>query len=482
MSAHSNASFENRVILPAVLLSLCLLALVVSIFGLFRTSDISETRVNELQASWQTLIEDGVEGSEIASTNRLIEGLARPIPATHSAAAWSLGLGAMSLVFFIWLMLMMKSAQRGLISAENQEARNDLAATTKLLDEMAPLASGDLGVRASASDGVAGALAYAFNHAVSELRRLAETQLVTSRTLGESVSQSHDLATAIERHCAQQTEHVHQSSNALLGMSNSSGSLSANAAETTVATHRVMARIDDVSFVLKTSSKQIDSMRREADRSISLMQSLSQYMHPMEDSFFQLEDLARRAELLAVNTTIRNSSGRTDNASEDVERLTDEVARLGDTLARATGDARSLLTDINAESSEAISCMQRLHSGSDTQFNEMRKLGDALEEIRASTRTIHSHAELMAEQAVMHAGVVRDLSENMNLVNQITEQTGQDAQSNAALMDSLKKLANDLRQSTADFNIPDTGNPVENDSQPFKSVARRAAERAEING
>ncbi|MFK7857490.1 MAG: methyl-accepting chemotaxis protein [Granulosicoccus sp.] len=483
MAVHNNAFHENRIGLPAVLLSLCLLALVVSLFGLFRTSGVTQTRVNDLQISWQTLMEDGVDGAEVVATNRLMQGVVRPVPAVYSAAGWSLALGALSLVFFGWLLLTVRSVQRKRASGGELEARNDQAATARLLDEMAPLASGDLRVRATASDGTAGALADAFNHAVSELQRLAGIQLSTSRTLGESVSKSQELATAIERQCTQQTGHIHQSSNVLLGMSSSTGALSANAAETSVTTQVILDKVDHVHAALKASSKQIDSMRRDSDLSVSLVQSLSQYVHPIEDSFAVLEDLARHTELLAVNTTIRASSvsATADLGSDDVSRLTDEVARLGDALGRATDDVRSLIRSISVDSTEAITCMRRVYSGCDKQFVQMDSLADALAQIRTHTSSVHTHAVHVAEEAVVHAGVVRNLSENMNLINQITEQTGQDARTNAASMDGLKRLANDLRQSTSDFILTDSDVNAA-DTQPTKSVARRAAERAAING
>ncbi|MFK7993738.1 MAG: methyl-accepting chemotaxis protein [Granulosicoccus sp.] len=481
MSVERNASPENRIGVPALFFGLCLLALLVSLFGLFRTSGITETRVNDLQISWQTLVQDGIKGSEVVATDRLMQSVTRPVPAVHSAAAWSLAMGLLSLVLAGWVFVAVRSELRTRISSENQQARNEQAATAKLLDEMAPLASGDLDVRATATFGTPGALADAFNHAVSELQRLAGIQLSTSRKLGESVNRSQEFASAIEQHCSQQTGHIHESSNFLLSMSSSNGVLSEDAADASIATQSVIEKADSVSKALRESSQHLDSMRRDSDMSIQLMHSLKHYLHPIEDAIDVLKDLASNADLLAVNTTIRASSTASDEASQDVNRLSEEVARLAEALNGATRDISSLTRSMDADTSEAIACMQRLHSSCDLQHSEINSMADVLKQINEHTQVIHTHAVKMADEAVSHAGVVKHLSEKLNHMNQITDRTGQDARSNSASVETLKRLANDLRQSTSDFKLPDT-NEVTVATQPPRSVARRAAERAAING
>jgi len=481
MSANRSNAQVNRLGVPAVLMSLCLLALIVSLFGLFRTSGLTQTRVDELQASWQELMNDGVEGSEIVATDRLMQSVSRPVPAVHSAAQWSFAMGVLSLVLFVWIMMTLRSIQRSQQSADIQQAQNDQAAMAKLLDEMAPLASGDLAVRATMHDGASGALADAFNHAVSELQRLAEIQLSTSRALGESVNQSHELATVIEQQCSQQSGHIHQSSNSLLGMSSSTGALSANAADTAVAAKSVLDKTDKVTTDLNTISKQLDGVRRDTDLAISLMHSLKQHTHSIEDGIALLEDLTRRTDLLAVNTTIRVSSAKSDATCGDVSRLTDEVARLAEALGQTHTDITTSMRSMSADTSEAATCMQRLHDSYDAQTAKTRSITHSLVHIRSQSQAMHKHSVNMAEQAVLYAGVVKELSENLNLINQITEQTGQDARTNAQSVEGLKKLANDLRQSTSDFSLPDK-HSTKPDNQEVISISRHAAGRAVING
>ena len=66
------------------------------------------------------------------------------------------------------------------------QTRQEQAAILKLLDEMAPLANGDLRVKATVSEAKTGALADAFNHAVSELRWLVDTVSQSSAQVTDS--------------------------------------------------------------------------------------------------------------------------------------------------------------------------------------------------------------------------------------------------------------------------------------------------------
>lgn len=482
MSLPTNSAVENRLGVPSVLLSLCLVTLLVSLFGLFRTSGVTQTRFDDLQASWEVLVDGGIEGAEIVVTDRLLKSVSKPVPAIHSAASWSLAMGSLSLVFLAWHLLSIRSLQRRRNMVDRQLARNDEAALAKLLDEIAPLASGDLNVRATARDGAAGALADAFNHSVSELQRLTELQLSTSRSLGEYINQSHELALAIKQQSSQQIGYIHQSSNILLSMSSSTGAMSANTVDTSVATQAIANSADSVANTFEENTKEIDRMRRDSDASIMLLRSIEQHGGSIDDVVVLLRDLAQQTDLLAMNTTIRASSSGTDRGSENLSRLTDEVARLAAALCRAVDEVSSSTRSMKADTSEAIKYVQDLYSRCDAQSTQTRALADTLLQIRTQSQTANMHAGYMAKQAVSHAGVVKDLSKNINSMNAIIELTGKDAQINMVSMEGLKKIASDLRQSAAIFNLPENRHLASVDSSQFKSVARRAAERAAING
>ncbi len=486
MSVENGSSVDRRLSAPFVLLMLCLLALLVSLIGLYRTSSITQTRMADLQVSWQAIMEGEIDGTELLATDRLMQSVVRPVPAVRSAAGWSLGMAALSLVFIAWLVSVIRSSSRTRQSMTDQQGRNSQAAVDKLLDEIAPLASGDLGVKATSSEGAAGALADGFNYAIGELRRLVGSQLSTSRTIADSVGQSQALADNIEQHCTRQSDRLHQSSNLLLCLSNTTGDLSASAAESTVTTKLIVDRVVAVSKALKFSLQHVQEARDESGNTTRLLQSLVAYVKAIDEGNASVKDIARRTELLALNTTIRvsASAGQShagDNSSSDIGRLTEDVATLAETLGQATGDIGSLANASAADTAEALMALQRITQTLDDHIGQLQSAEILLDEIRVNATATNTQTMSMAENTAMNASVIRDLSENMDLINQITQQTVQNVSDHVESLESVKKLATDLRQSVSDFTLSDDAEASAIEDGTV-SGARRAAERAVFNG
>lgn len=478
-------SQDKTLSVPFILLMLSLFALLVSLFGLQRTAGIANERLNELQVAWEAVQDGTVEGSELVAADRVIERMAVPVPVVQNSARWSLGLALLSLALLAWLVVASRRANQIRNDYDDSRERNEQASIIKLLDEMAPLASGDLRVRATVTEAMTGALADAFNYAVSELRWLVGTMRQSAVQVEESVKRSRSTADTVAKACSDQTMQIHRSSNFLLSMSGTMAELSADAAESSSAAQAAVEKADSGVHALDSSLSRLSIIRDEADSTTRLMHRLAENVRAIDEHVLAVQEVAKRTDLLALNTTIRASAGSRSvsgsDAAADLGRLSDEVAQLADVLGQATRDIGSLTRTISQDAGDTVQSMEHTTAELAAGVEQTQQAAIALHAIRSDSQAVHHRVTLMAEKTMEHSGIVRQLSENMDLISRITQQTSDGVNANSQSLDELQELASELRQSLSDFRLPAKTTPQHMQSKTTPSDARKAADRAVIH-
>ena len=148
-------------------------------------------------------------------------------------------------------------------------------------------------------------------------------------------------------------------------------------------------------------------------------------------------------------------------------------------ISRNNAGVTMIMSHIRNDESAAMELMQGVLSAYEHQLQQANHVDDILQRIQADIHGLQQHVSIMSAQALQHASVVTELSNNMDLINQITQDTSDDMRSNADHLDELRKLANESRQNLSDLRMPDSS-----ESEPLivaKGDLRRAADRAVFN-
>ena len=491
MSSSRPIAHEKRLVLPFVMLMLCLLALLVSVFGLYRTSNIAQSRFQELEVSWQVLMEGSVEGAEVLATDRFIQGISRPVPAVFSASQWSLALAALSLVFLAWLGITARGVYRARLRSAAQNESNEQGALLTLLDQIAPLASGNLNVHATVREGTPGALADAINFAVNQLRSLAGTQMNTARALSESLNKANELTASADSLCTSQSRQIHDGANVLLDMSTSAGELSEHAASLAFAAKKVLDAASEGASASRKPLERVQKLRKNLQDPVRLMQALPSYAEGIDDHVTRIDVVTKRIELLVLNSTLGASNGfdqeRSASFFSDINQLAAQMGSFAEQVTSSTQAIRTAVLGISAENAQALSSVRTLTEIADLHLHISTAMQQVFDEIKTQSLQLQVHTSGMSEQAVLHASGISSLSAKMNSVNQTAQQALVDVKGNADTLESLKRLVNDLRQGLADYNLSDTHSAVpvgtrdEKRTWQVRSHARRAADRAAVN-
>ncbi len=482
MSDKRTAENQSRLLLPFTLLVLCVLALLVTLFGLYRTSSIAGGRVAELTAAWQNLMQDGVQGSELLLTDRLVQSAALPFPAVESAALWSLGMAVLSVVILAWFVWVSRTHQMAQSAKIRQSEDHDVAATASLLDEIAPLLSGDLDVRATAREGKAGVLADTINFLVSELKHLVASQLHASRTLSSIVEESQAIMVGMESLNKTQSEQLVQSSNTISGNSQSTAALSASALEAESSSSNIEASLNQLMKNMSLGRQQMDAVRADSDNAIELVQSVNDHARSALQAVTRVDEFVEHTEHMAINATLQSSA---DDASggPSLARLTtlaNEVSILAEEFSRSVEDINVLLHAVHTDTANAMNCLHRVAKSVSMQIAESDKQSPLLSAVNAQSRVVKSNVSQIAEYGASHNREFNTISKSLDGVNQTGHDHSRAMNEASETLDKLKILAAQLRQDTSEFKLPQRDSRLTHN--PVKSVARKAAERAAIDG
>lgn len=464
-----------------VCLALTLIALGVSLFGVVTTASTSNQRAFDMQTAWQTLQNDSATGSEAIAANKLLDSALVEAPLIQRATLWSAALVILSFVLLMWIAVAVSRLSRANAALESGNSDVQNTALSRLESETAPLIDGDLRSSASDSTPITRGVAKTFNHAVSELRWLVATLSSSAEQLTESLQKSRDSAETVSSACSEQSRRIHVSSNDLFSMSATMSGLSADAAESSYAAKTAVEKAEAGGAALSASLHRLSAISDEADSTTQVMHRLAENVAAIDECVVVIQDVAKQTDLLALNTTIRASagsrSGSVTDAAADLGRLSDEVAQLAEVLGQATRDIGALTRTIKEDASGTVQSMEHIASELTSGVQQTQQASDALDIIQSNSHSLHESVVQMTERCVEQTGIARKITEGMDEINQISDQTIEGLALNAVSLDELQKLSVELRNSVVGYQLPET-NRRGSGKNSTMSVARRAADRA----
>jgi|GEM_PF-1618507 len=387
-------------------------------------------------------------------------------------------LAALSTALFALLLWGMWRSFNRQKNASAGKARNEQGAILRLLDEITPLAQGDLRVTATVSEASTGAVADAFNFAVYELRRLVRAVTASADLVKTSVAETRESSDQLAKASSVQAREIHRSSNYLNVMSDTMAQLSAHAVES--------ARIADLSVqqaragndAVQANVDGLLRIRDQAEMTTRLMQRLVETSSAINDRVKDIELVVKRTDLLALNATIRSAAqvsygtsanqkardnygtGANQQArgnygdSESVLQLSDDIAHLADALGVATRDIANLSDLIQQDATITLKSMSKTVSELDDGHITARQASNSLHEIDRVSNELNGLISDIASKSLRQAGVVKQLSANMGVINNITRDSTLQLQDSAKSLEDLQLITADLRASVSDFKLP----------------------------
>lgn len=344
------------------------------------------------------------------------------------------------------------NTRTGLAETKATNERNQQA-IMRLLDELADLADGDLTATATVTEDFTGAIADSINFTIDQLRILVsqinDTALRVSRAAEETQSTALHLAEASEH----QAQEIAGASAAVNEMAVTIDQVSANAAESATVAERSVKIANRGAEVVQNTINGMDTIREQIQDTAKRIKRLGESSQEIGDIVSLINDIADQTNILALNAAIQASMA--GDAGRGFAVVADEVQRLAERSSAATKQIEALVKTIQSDTNEAVISMEQTTAEVVRGARLAQDAGMALEEIEKVSQELAELIQNISNAARQQAASAGHISNTMNVIQEITQQTNAGTTATARSIGNLADMAIELRNSVAGFKLPE---------------------------
>ena len=365
-----------------------------------------------------------------------------------------LGLAAVLSAVIAWTYMKSVNVRRTSELRVRENERNQ-EAIMRLLDELSSLADGDLTVQATVTEDITGAIADSINYAIEALRKLVATINDSAIQLDGATRQTQAAAAHMAKASSAQSRQISSASESMVDMAASIEEVSGNSERCSdVARHSVDIAHKGGDAVRRTIDG-MNAIRETIQETSKRIKRLGESSQEIGNIVELINDIAEQTNILALNASIQASMA--GEAGRGFAVVADEVQRLAERAANATKQIEVLVRTIQTDTNEAVVSMER--STTDVVGGALlaENAGAALEEIEQVSNQIASLVQNISASARQQAAASGNISENMQVVREISSQTAEGSTATATSIAKLAALSAQLRKSVSGFRLPDHG-------------------------
>ncbi len=374
----------------------------------------------------------------------------RPVSAQMGYA-----LGALVLMLLILLGYRLVREARLRFRGATEQNRRNQEAILRLLDEISGLAEGDLTRRATVTEDITGAIADAINYAIDSLRSLVTTINETSQEVAAASQATQATAMHLAEASNNQAEQSTGASAAVNEMAVSIEQVSRTATESNKVAHQSVDTAKKGAATVRETIQAMDTIRDQIQETSKRIKRLGESSQQIGDIVELIDDIADQTNILALNAAIQ--AAMAGEAGRGFTVVADEVQRLAERVSNSTKQIEVLVKTIQADTNEAVLAMEQSTSGVVEGTRLARNAGGALEEIEGVSSELAHLIETISTAAQQQAVTAVNISETMNVVQEIATETSAGSNEAAVSIGKLVDLANELRRSVAGFKLLQQG-------------------------
>jgi twitching motility protein PilJ len=401
--------------------------------GATNVTDLSDTLIDASTKLGQAIVD--------AADNRLL------------SPTLAFAFGGLALLLLIYLgMRLVKDSDLRTREAEETQMRSQ-EAILRLLDEIQGLSEGDLASYAVVTEDMTGAIADAFNSSIDELRQLVTTINETSVQVSSAAQETQATAMHLAEASDHQAQQITAASSAINEMAVSISEVSRNSEETTKMAQQSVEMANKGGDAVRRTIQGMDGIREQIQETSKRIKRLGESSQEIGDIVELITDIADQTNILSLNAAIQ--AAMAGEAGRGFAVVADEVQRLAERSTDATKQIEALVKTIQTDTNEAVISMEQSTAGVVSGAKLSEDAGEALVEIEGVSNRLADLIHTISDSAAQQSNAAANISDTMNVIQEITTQTSAGTNETAASIGNLAELANDLRQSVSGFKLPD---------------------------
>ena len=198
----------------------------------------------------------------------------------------------------------------------------------------------------------------------------------------------------------------------------------------------------------------MDNIREQIQETSKRIKRLGESTQEIGDIVSLINGIAEQTNVLALNAAIQAASA--GGAGKGFAVVADEVQQLAESATNATRRIETLVQTIQADTSEAVASMESTTSEVVSGTRLAEDAGTALVQIETESDQLSKLIQGIAAEAHEHSGEATKITEIIHSIRDISIQNSEGSQKTAGAVDNLANLVMQLRESVADFKLPET--------------------------
>lgn len=338
------------------------------------------------------------------------------------------------------------------LAETNATNERNQQAILRLLDELADLADGDLTTTATVTEDFTGAIADSINFTVDQLRILVSQINDTAQKVSNAAEETQGTALHLAEASEHQAQEIAGASAAVNEMAVTIDQVSANASESASVAERSVKIANQGAEVVQNTIHGMDTIREQIQDTAKRIKRLGESSQEIGDIVSLINDIADQTNILALNAAIQASMA--GEAGRGFAVVADEVQRLAERSSAATKQIEALVKTIQSDTNEAVISMEQTTSEVVRGARLAQDAGEALGEIETVSQELAELIQNISNAARQQAASAGHISNTMNVIQEITQQTNAGTTTTARSIGNLAGMAVDLRNSVAGFTLP----------------------------
>jgi methyl-accepting chemotaxis protein len=215
-----------------------------------------------------------------------------------------------------------------------------------------------------------------------------------------------------------------------------------NANITADKTHATKTEVQEGNRALDSTTKEISDLGNQVEHTNEVMDQLSTDFRSVDTVLRFIEDISEQTNLLALNAAIE--AARAGDQGRGFAVVADQVRLLANQTKESTNNIKSLLNKLDNDIGTVRDDIGRSREQMHQVLERISSLRGDLDRIEGSVVTVTELNSSIANAVEEQHSVVDEITRNIHNINEISDQSAQDAEHSSTAAAELKDTAKSL--------------------------------------